>query len=79
MVSSCDSAKPITITKRRETVSKPAVVNSYNHSMNGVDIADQLTVFYSFIQKTRKWWRKLFFLLSGGVSGKQLGKLNYNV
>ena len=61
MISSCGSAKPVTINARRETVSKPAVVNSYNHSMNGVDIADQLTVFYSFVRKTRKWWKKLFF------------------
>ena len=61
MVSSCCSAKPVAITTRREPVSKPAVVNAYNHSMNGVDIADQLTVFYSFIRKTNKWWRKLFF------------------
>ena len=61
MVSTCSSAKPVTINTRHDTVSKPAVVNSYNHCMNGVDIADQLTVFYSFVRKTRKWWRKLFF------------------
>lgn len=61
MVSSCGSAKPVTVTTRSGSVSKPAVVNSYNPSMNGVDIADQLTVFYSFVRKTRKWWRKLFF------------------
>ena len=62
MLSSSGSAKPVAITTRRGTrVSKPAVVNSYNHSMNGVDVADQLTVFYSFVRKTRKWWRKLFF------------------
>lgn len=29
--------------------------------MNSVDVSDQLTVFYSFVRKTRKWWRKLFF------------------
>ena len=40
--------------------------------MNGVDVADQLTVFYSFVRKTRKWWRKLFFLLYGGLHSKQL-------
>ena len=31
--------------------------------MNGVDVSDQLTVFYAFVRKTRKWWRKLFFWL----------------
>ena len=63
MLSSSCSAKPVTISTRRENVSKPSIVNSYNSSMNGVDIADQLTVFYSFIRKTRKWWRKLFFYM----------------
>ncbi len=56
MVSSSCLARPMTVTTRRDTVSKPAVVNTYNHSMNGVDVADQLTVFYSFV-------RKLFFYL----------------
>ena len=64
MLSSSGSAQPVVVTTRRGTaVNKPAVVNSYNHNMNGVDVADQLTVFYSFVRKTRKWWRKLFFYL----------------
>ena len=63
MVSSCGSAQLVTIATRCENVSKLAVVNSYNHSMNGVDVADQLTVYYSFVGKTRKWWRKIFFYL----------------
>ena len=63
MISSACSSKPVWVTSRRERVSsKPAVVNAYNHSMNGVDVSDQLTVFYSFVRKTRKWWRKLFFI-----------------
>ena len=64
MLSSSGSAQLVVVTTRRGTaVNKPAVVNSYNHNMNGVDVADQLTVFYSFVRKTRKWWRKLFFYL----------------
>ena len=31
--------------------------------MNGVDRADQNSTYYSFIRKSRKWWRKLFFWL----------------
>ena len=58
MLSSNCSAKPVTImTRHRDSVSKPSVVNTYNHSMNDVDVADQLTVLYSFVRKTRKWWR----------------------
>ena len=45
----------------QQEVHKPFVVNHYNHSMNGVDHADQYTVYFSFIRKARKWWRKLFF------------------
>ena len=48
---------------RRPPVSKPAVVHCYNHFMNGVDIADQHAVYYSFIRKTVKWWRKIVFWL----------------
>ena len=40
---------------------KPLIVDAYNRSMNGVDKADQYTVYYSFIQRSRKWWRKPFF------------------
>ena len=31
--------------------------------MNGVDLADQLTVSYGFVRKSCKWWRKVFFWL----------------
>ena len=66
MVSTDSSAKMITVPSRnsyRQTLLKPQAVDLYNHNMNGVDKADQLTVFYPFIRKTRKWWRKLFFWL----------------
>lgn len=42
---------------------KPSAVDTYNHNMNGVDIADQYTVSYPFQRKTLKWWRKVFFWL----------------
>lgn len=64
--------KKLSIVTRRETVSKPAVVNVYNHSMNGVDIADQLTVFYSFVRKTKKLWRNFFFFLEVSVVNSYL-------
>ena len=31
--------------------------------MNGVDRADQYTVYYSFVRRSVKWWRKVFFWL----------------
>ena len=39
---------------------KPAVVNAYNQNMNGIDVSDQLGMYYSFQHKTVKWWRKVF-------------------
>ena len=65
MISNESSSNMVQIQSRgsQQEVQKPFVVNHYNHSMNGVDRADQYTVYYSFIQKARKWWRKLFFWL----------------
>ena len=41
--------------------------------MNGVDRADQNSVYYRFIRKRRKWWRKLFFwLLEFGVINRYI-------
>ena len=46
-----------------DQVKKPLAVDCYNHSMNGVDRNDQHCVYYSFVHKTLKWWRKLFLYL----------------
>ena len=51
------------------SVMKPVVIDMYNQYMNGVDISDQYTVYYSFIRKTVKWWRKLD---DGDSCGQQL-------
>ena len=66
MITSSGAATLVEIQPRRisaDPVLKPSVVDTYNHSMNGVDVADQMTVFYSFVWKTLKWWRKIFFWL----------------
>ena len=65
MLSTESCAQPTTVTAAatRRTSVKPKVVDDYNRSMNGVDKADQYTVYYSFIRKSVKWWRKLFFWL----------------
>ena len=65
MISTESSSNMVQIQSRgtQQEVQKLFVVNHYNHSMNGVDRADQYTVYYSFIRKARKWWRKLFFWL----------------
>ena len=55
----------ISVTSRatHKEAEKPVVVDSYNQSMNGVDLADQYTVYYSFIRKSKKWWKKVCFWL----------------
>ncbi len=40
---------------------KPKVVEDYNQHMLGVDKLDQLVRYYSFVRKSIKWWRKVFF------------------
>ena len=59
----CSAAMTVLTPPSRRPVYKPAVVDCYNHFMNGVDIADQHAVYYSFIRKTVKWWRKIVFWL----------------
>ena len=50
---------------RRKNKIKPKGVDSYNQSMNGCDLADQMITYYaSFNRKTYKWWKKLFFFWS---------------
>ena len=48
----------VRVRRNQEEVQKPIVVNEYNYSMNGVDRANQNSVYYPFIRKTRS---KLFF------------------
>ena len=50
----------VTVSSRRTTQTKPLVVDRYNQSMNGFDRADQYTVYYSFVRRSVKWWRKVF-------------------
>ena len=60
----CSAAMTVlTPHSRKPPVSKPAIVDCYNHFMNGVDIADQHSVYYRFIRKTVKWWKKIAFWL----------------
>ena len=61
MLSTNSHHQMVTVRSRHTTQLKPVVVDRYNHSMNGVDRADQFTVYYSFIRRSLKWWKKVFF------------------
>ena len=51
------------MSRRGEITDKPTVVADYNQFMLGVDKLDQLMAYYSFLHKSVKWWRKIFFWL----------------
>ena len=65
MISTKDNASITSVTSRAtgKTANKPVVIDHYNQSMNGVDLADQYTTYYSFVRKSRKWWKKVCFWL----------------
>ena len=66
MISTSSSAALTTVSSKNPHIQpqeKPVVVDSYNHHIDGVDIADQYAVYYSFVRKTVKWWRKVAFWL----------------
>ena len=46
-----------------EQFRKPVVICDYNKHMGWVDVSDQYISSYSFIRKSKKWWRKMFFWL----------------
>ena len=46
-----------------EETRKPVVIERYNEFMGGVDLADQLLLYYGFSHRTLKWWWRAFFHL----------------
>ena len=46
-----------------ETVNKPKIVTDYHQYMSGVDIADQLMVYYACGCRTLKWYKRVFWRL----------------
>ena len=45
----------------RTATRKPKAILDYNQHMLGVDKIYQLVSYYSFLHKSVKWWRKVFF------------------
>lgn len=45
------------------TIDAPMIVDDYNKNMGGVDVGDQLLVYYALGRKTLKWWRHVFWRL----------------
>ena len=51
----------IDVYRSGQTKLKPVVIYDYNQDMLGVDKLDQFASYYSFLHKSVKWWRKIFF------------------
>lgn len=46
-----------------EFVNKPVMIREYTKYMGGVDRADHYISSYGFVQKSLKWWRKVYFFV----------------
>ena len=53
----------ILFSRRGKVKEKPTVDADYNQFVLGVDKLDQVMAYYSFLHKSVKWWRKIFWLL----------------
>ena len=65
MITTKDNAQQATVISKAtgKTAIKTVVIDNYNQSMIGVDLADQYTTYYSFVRKSKKWWKKVCFWL----------------
>nr|CAI5841851.1 unnamed protein product [Callosobruchus analis] len=54
--------------KNEDAVKKPKCVLDYNKTKKGVDISDQMSSYFSVLQKSLKWYRKVCFELLFGTS-----------
>ena len=55
--------KHIDANRSSQTKSKPIVIDDYNQHLLGVDKLDQFASYCSFLHKSVKWWRKIFWML----------------
>ena len=70
MLSTIHDDSTVAIQRRRagahggvEQIEKPLCIDDYNHFMNGIDRHDQLTVYYGFSHRHKKWWKRCCFHL----------------
>lgn len=66
MLSTSDTAKIAQVNRKIRSggeisIDKPDIALNYTKSIGGVDRADHYAMSYSFLRKSLKWWRKLFF------------------
>jgi hypothetical protein len=57
----------------------PKVIDGYNHHMNGVDIADQLRLYYATHRTSRRAWMPILFWLidTAIIKSFKIGQLKF--
>jgi hypothetical protein len=56
------------ISIQNERIMKPQVVLDYNKGRQGIDLSDQLSVYYTCLRRSIKWYRKVAFELIFGTA-----------
>ena len=46
-----------------EFIQKPQMIDEYNKHMGGVDLSEQLVLYYGYSHRQIKWWKRVFFHL----------------
>ncbi len=54
--------------KANECIMKSQVSIDYNKGKQGVDLSDQLSTYYTYIRRTKKWYQKVAFEMIFGMS-----------
>ena len=54
--------------KANQRIMKPLVVLDYNEGKQGIDLSDQLSTYYKYLRRPKKWYHKVALEIIFGVS-----------
>ena len=63
MMSTIHGAEIVTVESKQKDGLNIVIAINYHKFMGGVDVADQLFVYYSIGRRSLKWWKKVFYRL----------------
>lgn len=59
MISTCHGDEMSNVSSWRGETSKPNMIIDYNYAKKGIDVADQLSSYYSPLRKSMTWYKKI--------------------
>ena len=73
-----------------ESIQKPRMIDEYNKHMGGVDLSDQLVLYYGYSHRQIKWWKRGFFhlidlalvnsnIMYNSVNKQQLTQMDFRI